>query len=133
MSTKDTIVIFDFGSQFTQLIARRVRELNIYSEIVNHSKLRKFKYNKNIKGIILYGCPSDVNKLASPKISFNFFNFNIPILGICYGHQLISKKLGGKIKSSTKREFGFAKLIKHTIRRFTGWLGASNSANRVEH
>ena len=113
MSIKDTIVIFDFGSQFTQLIARRIRELNIYSEIVNHSKIRKFKFNNNIKGIILSGGPSDVNKLESPKIGFNFFNLNIPILGICYGHQLISKKLGGKIKSSTKREFGFAKLIKH--------------------
>ncbi len=110
MSTKDTIVIFDFGSQFTQLIARRIRELNICSEIVNHSKIRKFKFNKNIKGIILSGGPSDVNKLGSPKIGFNFFNLNIPILGICYGHQLIVNKFGGKVKRANK-EYGSSVLM----------------------
>ena len=91
------ILIIDFGSQFTQLIARRVRELGIFSVIINHKKANNLKiFNNNIKGIILSGGP--LNVYDSDKFKFNrkIFLLNIPVLGICFGHQIISKELGGK-------------------------------------
>ena len=92
------ILIIDFGSQFTQLIARRIREEGVYSEIISHKKIN-FKLEKNkIKGIILSGGP--LNVYQSKKVKFNkkIFSWNIPILGICFGHQIISKELGGRVK-----------------------------------
>ena len=103
-------MIIDFGSQFTQLIARRVRELGIYSEIISHKKISS-KLDKNrIGGIILSGGP--LNVYQSKKVKFNkaIFKWNKPILGICFGHQVISKELGGKVKQAKYREFGLAKL-----------------------
>ena len=103
------ILIIDFGSQFTQLIARRIRELGIFSEIISHKKAKNIKlFNKEIKGIILSGGP--LNVYDSNKFKFNkkILNLNIPILGICFGHQIISKVLGGKVKKSKYREFGSA-------------------------
>ena len=92
------ILIIDFGSQFTQLIARRVRELGVYSEIISHKK--KLFCNKDIIGIILSGGP--LNVYQTKKVSFDkkILNQDIPILGICFGHQIISKELGGKVKQS---------------------------------
>ena len=115
MNLKDDlskILIIDFGSQFTQLIARRVREFGVYSEIISHKKIN-LKLNKNhLKGIILSGGP--LNVYQSKKIQFNkkILKWNIPILGICFGHQVISKELGGKVKKAKNREFGLAKLKK---------------------
>ncbi len=108
----ERILIIDFGSQFTQLIARRVRELGVFSEIVSHKKFN-LKLGKNkTKGIILSGGP--LNVYQSKKVKFNneIFNWNVPILGICFGHQIISKQLGGKVKQAKQREFGLAKLKK---------------------
>ena len=106
---KNKIIIIDFGSQVTKLIARRIRELKIYCEIINLKELKKIKNFDEIKGIILSGGPSTVTKKTYPKISKDIFRKNIPILGICYGLQLIAKVFGGKIKSSPKkREFGEA-------------------------
>jgi len=104
---KDKIIIVDFGSQVTRLIARRIRELGVYSEILSLNELNKVtKFNK-IKGIILSGGPSTVTTRLYPKISRKIFSMNIPILGICYGLQLIAKTLGGKVGSNAKqREFG---------------------------
>jgi GMP synthase (glutamine-hydrolysing) len=112
-SEKNKIVIIDFGSQVTKLIARRVRDLGVYSEIITHKKFKKIKNYKNIKGIILSGGPSTVTKNKFQRVPKEIFEKKIPILGICYGLQLIAKLFGGKIKSSKKkREFGRALLIK---------------------
>ena len=109
---KNKIIIIDFGSQVTKLIARRIRELEIYCEIINQNELKKITNFNNIKGIILSGGPSTVTKNTYPSIPKDVFKKNIPILGICYGLQLIAKVFGGKIKKSKKkREFGEAILF----------------------
>ena len=106
----DKILILDFGSQYTQLIARRVRELGVYCEIFNHKSslgaIKKF----NPKGIILSGGPETVKQKGAPKVAEKVFELNIPILGICYGMQTIANQLGGKVELANKREFGHADL-----------------------
>ena len=110
---KDKVIIIDFGSQVTKLIARRIRELGVYSEIITPQNFNKLKKLHNIKGLILSGGPSTVTSNNFQSISKDVFKKNIPILGICYGLQLIAKIFGGKIKSSKKkREFGRAFLYK---------------------
>jgi GMP synthase (glutamine-hydrolysing) len=107
------IIIIDFGSQFTQLIARRIRELGVFSEIISHKKVSIKKLKKDsIKGIILSGGP--LNVYQKDKFSFDkqILKLGIPILGICFGHQILSQKLGGKVKKSKHREFGLAKIHK---------------------
>ena len=107
------ILIIDFGSQFTQLIARRIRELGVFSEILNHKKINNIKiFNKNLKGIILSGGPLNVNETNKFKFNKKIFKLNIPVLGICFGHQVISKELGGKVKKSKFREFGSVQVKK---------------------
>ena len=108
----DKILIIDFGSQFTQLIARKVRELNVFCEIISHNKLKNYKNEKNVKGIILSGGPLNVYQNKKVKFSRSILSLNIPILGICFGHQIISKELGGKVKRAKSREFGLAKVTK---------------------
>ena len=103
---KEKIIIIDFGSQFTQLIARKVRELGVYSEITSFSKAKKLIKSKLIKGIILSGGPLTTTNKETPRLDAKIIDLKIPILGICYGHQILSKKLGGKVKVSKKREFG---------------------------
>ena len=114
---REKIIIIDFGSQFTQLIARKVRELGAYSEIINFTKTKKLNKNQFIKGIILSGGPLTVTDKKTPKLENEILNLNVPILGICYGHQMLSKKLGGKVKTSKKREFGrvFLKRISKSL------------------
>ena len=108
----DKILIIDFGSQFTQLIARRIRELGVFSEIVSHKKINSLKMFNNVIGLILSGGP--LNVYNSYKFRFNrkVLFLNIPILGICFGHQIISKELGGRVKKSKFREFGLAEIKK---------------------
>ena len=107
------IIIIDFGSQFTQLIARRIRELGVFSEIISHKKIKKSNIVKqNISGIILSGGPLNVyenNKFIFDK---KILQLDIPILGICFGLQILSKVLGGKVKKSNNREFGLAEIKK---------------------
>ena len=110
---KEKVLIIDFGSQLTKLIARRVRELGVYSEIITPKNLNKIKNFDAIKGLILSGGPSTVTEKKFDSISKKIFEKKIPILGICYGLQLIAKLFGGKIKPSKKRrEFGRAFLFK---------------------
>ena len=110
---KEKILIVDFGSQVTKLIARRVRDLGVYSEIITPQEVKKIKDFSKIKGIILSGGPSTVNRKKFPKIPKKIFSKKIPVLGICYGLQLIAKLYGGKIKSSNKkREFGRAVIFR---------------------
>ena len=112
-NNNEIILIIDFGSQVTKLIARRVRDLGVYSEVVTPKGVLKIKNFNNIKGIILSGGPSTVTKNRYQKIPKYLFEKKIPILGICYGLQLIAKLFGGKIKSSKKRrEFGRAFIYK---------------------
>ena len=104
----EKIAIIDFGSQFTQLISRKVRELGVYSEIINFNQIRSLKKNKSIKGIILSGGPLTITNKKSVSLDSYILDLNTPILGICYGHQILAKKFGGKVKISKTREFGHA-------------------------
>lgn len=107
----EKVLILDFGSQYTQLIARRVREMQVYCEIWpctdSFEKIKEF----SPKAIILSGGPASVLKSDSPSIDKKIFDLNIPLLGICYGMQLLTKMLKGKIVSAKEREYGHAKLL----------------------
>ena len=106
MKSKELILILDFGGQYNQLIARRVRECNVYSEVVPYNiSIEKIK-EKNPKGIIFTGGPASVYGEDSPKCSKEIFNLGIPVLGICYGMQLMAHTLGGKVTSANTREYG---------------------------
>jgi len=108
---EDKILVLDFGSQYTQLIARRIRESKVYSEIFPFNapleKIRGF----NPRGIILSGGPSSVYDTMAPAPDMEVLKLGIPVLGICYGMQLLAHHLGGKVARSTKREYGNAELI----------------------
>ncbi len=106
----EKIVILDFGSQYTQLIARRIRAHAVYSEIVPFSIEGKYLRNDLIKGIILSGGPFSVYEKDAPLIDPAILKFKVPILGICYGHQLIAHLMGGKVDASPAREYGHAEL-----------------------
>ena len=107
----EKIIIIDFGSQFTQLIARKIRELGAYSEIINFKQIKNLIKNKSLKGVILSGGPLTATNKNAVKLNTSILSLKIPILGICYGHQILAKKLGGRVRASKKREFGKA-LIK---------------------
>ena len=107
----NTIAIIDYGSQYTQLIARRVRELNAYSIILPHDFKESYIDFNNIKGIILSGGPSSVYDKSSPTLNQNIFSYNIPILGVCYGLQLLIENFNGIVKSGKIGEYGSSKII----------------------
>ncbi len=104
----DKILIIDFGSQVTQLIARRVRESGVYSEIVPFNKAAEIIEDFKPAGIILSGGPSSVTGIESPRAPEDIFNMGVPILGICYGEQVMCEQLGGKVGTSEEKEFGRA-------------------------
>jgi len=104
----NSVLILDFGSQYTHLIARRVRELNVYSEIVPYNIKARELLTRSPKAIILSGGPASVLSKGSPKPDKDIFNLGIPILGICYGAQLMANMMGGKVTKSKKREYGHA-------------------------
>ena len=106
----DSILILDFGSQVTQLIARRIRESGVYCQILPFSQAEEVLKNLQPKGIILSGGPSSVTEESSPRIDKKVFDLGIPILGICYGQQIMCSLLGGGVESSKEREFGRAKI-----------------------
>src|SRR5689334_17953996 len=103
-----TIVVLDFGSQYTQLIARRLRELSVYSEIVPFNTPAAALRAKNPAGIILSGGPSSVYDEGAPKCDLALLDLDTPVLGICYGMQLMTLTLGGQVRRSGHREFGHA-------------------------
>ncbi len=109
----DKILILDFGSQYTQLIARRIRELNIYCEIQPCTK--PIQYEPNLKGIILAGSPFSVNDANAPKPDIKAMGQHVPVLAVCYGAQLLAQQAGGEVGKSAHREYGRAHLniIKH--------------------
>ena len=102
-SRTEKIIIIDFGSQVTKLIARRIRELGVFSEILTIKELKIIKDFNNIKGIILSGGPATVTNKRHSRIPKSVYLKKIPILGICYGLQLIAKEFGGLIGNSKKK------------------------------
>ena len=104
----EQILILDFGSQYTQLIARRVRELNVYCEIHPYNNIPKF--TDNIKGVILSGSPCSVRQEDAPDMDLELFRKKLPVLGVCYGAQLMAQRGGGNVLPSEIREFGRAKI-----------------------
>lgn len=133
------IVIIDFGSQFNQLIARRVREHNVYCQIepagIALEKIREL----NPKGIILSGGPASVYEENSPRVDPGVFDLGIPVLGICYGMHYMIHELGGRIRHARKREYGFAKLhvnpdnplFKNMGTGFQCWMSHGDSAQEL--
>jgi GMP synthase (glutamine-hydrolysing) len=103
-----TILVLDFGSQYTQLIARRLRELSVYSEIVPFNTPIETLRQRNPVGIILSGGPKSVSEVGAPRCSPQLFELGTPVLGICYGMQLMTDVLGGEVRRSGQREFGHA-------------------------
>ncbi|MHB9155564.1 MAG: glutamine-hydrolyzing GMP synthase, partial [Endomicrobiales bacterium] len=105
------ILILDFGSQYTQLIARRIREAKVYCEIYPGNKnIEEFGSLENVKGVILSGGPSSVYDNDAPWPDDRVWELEVPILGICYGMQLIAEHFGGKVTGSKHREYGLAEL-----------------------
>src|SRR5918999_4187624 len=109
-STHDKILIIDFGSQVTQLIARRVREEGVYSEIVPFQAAEKAFREMKPKGVILSGGPESVTNDTSPRAPQSVFEAGVPVLGICYGEQAMAAQLGGQVEGGHHREFGRAEL-----------------------
>ncbi|MEK6616240.1 MAG: gamma-glutamyl-gamma-aminobutyrate hydrolase family protein, partial [Bacteroidota bacterium] len=110
MST-ETILILDFGSQYTQLIARKVRELNVYCEIHPFNYIKNLELRiKDFKGVILSGSPFSVRQKKSPQPDLNILRGKVPILGVCYGAQLLVHQFGGKVLGAKIREYGRANL-----------------------
>ena len=108
---QEKILILDFGSQYTQLIARRIRECKVYSEIHPFSTSLEEIKNFNPKGIILSGSPASVHDKGAPFINHQLLESGLPVLGICYGMQLIIHLSGGKVEKSKEREFGKSQLL----------------------
>lgn len=106
----EKILILDFGSQYTQLIARAVREANVYCEIIPFSK--PVVFDPSLKGIILSGSPFSVNDANAPQVNIAALHSRLPVLGVCYGAQLTAKQFGGRVANSNKREYGRALLHK---------------------
>jgi GMP synthase (glutamine-hydrolysing) len=104
----EQILILDFGSQYTQLIARRVRELNVYCEIHPYNHIPEI--TASIKGVILSGSPCSVRDTGAPDVNLEQFG-KLPVLGVCYGAQLLAHKSGGTVLPSQIREYGRAKTL----------------------
>jgi len=128
----DTVLVFDFGGQYCHLITRRIREFNVYSEIVpadlTLEKLEGIDTRLNVKGLVFSGGPSSVYQQDSPKIDPDILDSDIPILGLCYGHQLIAYLSGGTVKHGMKQEYGVTYV---TIDRPVGVLEGLSDTEKV--
>ena len=123
----DTILVLDFGSQYTQLIARRIRELDVFSEILPWDIARERILDINPKGVILSGGPESVTTANTPRIPEIIFELGIPILGICYGMQTLAEQLGGQVTASKIKEFGHAAItIEQPSILFDGFSAGSS-------
>ena len=133
----EKILILDFGSQYTQLIARAVREANVYCEIVPFHKPVQFE--PSLKGIILSGSPFSVNEEKAPDVNVEALIESVPVLGICYGAQLTAKRFGGRVEKSDKREFGRAQLhltkqdalLKNISEKSQAWMSHSDTIKEL--
>lgn len=135
----DKIVVLDFGSQYSHLICRRIRESNVYCELLPYNSPIGLIRNLQPKGIVLSGGPSSVYLEGSPKPDNKIFEMGIPILGICYGHQLIVNEFDGKIKRFDNREYGFADLeiddnsdlFKGINKKIRCWMSHADAAEAI--
>lgn len=136
---QQTLIILDFGSQYTQLIARRARELGVYSLIISHNtNLIKLK-SLNPTAIILSGGPNSVYAKGAPRVDKKVFELGVPVLGICYGLQIMARNLGGKVEASDTREYGKAKLNvtktnKLLLKKYSGktvWMSHGDHVAKV--
>ena len=123
----DTILVLDFGSQYTQLIARRVRESDVYSEILPWDADEAKIVNLNPKGVILSGGPNSVTESYTPRIPQCIFDLDVPILGICYGMQTLAEQMGGHVISADQKEFGHSEL--EIVRDSTLFSGLDKKVN----
>jgi len=129
----EKILILDFGSQYTQLIARAVREANVYCEIIPFSK--PVVFDPSLKGIILSGSPFSVNDANAPEVDIKALAARLPVLGVCYGAQLTAKQFGGRVANSNKREYGRAlmnkqkdsPLLKDVTQRSQVWMSHADT------
>jgi GMP synthase (glutamine-hydrolysing) len=108
--TRDTVAILDFGSQYTQLIARRFRELSVYSEILPPTTKARSLARRAPRGVVLSGGPDSVYGRGAPRVDAGVFDLGVPVLGICYGMHLMGQLLGGDVRGGTGREYGHAEL-----------------------
>ena len=123
------ILILDFGSQVTQLIARRVREAQVYCEIHPHDVSEAFLRGFGAQGVVLSGSPASTTDSASLTVSETVFKLGVPVLGICYGMQLMATQLGGRVESSPTREFGSAEVrARGHTRLLEGFQDRTNEA-----
>lgn len=134
------ILVVDFGGQYNQLIARRIRDLNIYCEVVPYNKaLKELENRNNVEGIIFTGGPNSVYEESAPKIEKEIFDKNIPILGLCYGMQIMAHELGGEVVNAPKeREFGkteikteAAEIFKNLSEKETVWMSHVDRVEKV--
>ena len=134
------ILVVDFGGQYNQLIARRIRDLNIYCEVVPYNKaLKELENRDNVEGIIFTGGPNSVYEESAPKIEKEIFDKNIPILGLCYGMQIMAHTLGGEVVNAPKeREFGkteikteAAEIFKNLSEKETVWMSHVDRVEKV--
>ncbi|OGI08945.1 MAG: glutamine-hydrolyzing GMP synthase [Candidatus Melainabacteria bacterium RIFCSPLOWO2_12_FULL_35_11] len=131
----DSVIVLDFGSQYSELIARRIRELNVYSELVSYRTTSEQIKKLSPKGIILSGGPNSVYDQGAPDCDPKIFELGIPVLGVCYGMQLMSKTLGGKVIQTEKHEYGKAvlevnpkdKLFLDLESKFVSWMSHGDS------
>jgi GMP synthase (glutamine-hydrolysing) len=134
-----SIVILDFGSQYTQLIARRIREFNVFSVVLPCNSTWDEIQSYNPVGMILSGGPSSVYDADAPKVDDRVFHYDKPVLGICYGLQLITHKLGGKVSAAEKREYGHAdvevlngsRLFKDVPQNLNVWMSHGDDAKEL--
>jgi len=128
----DTILVLDFGGQYCHLIGRRVRENSVYSEIVPHDvtpkEIDSLKEKFNVKGLIFSGGPASVYDKDAPRCSSALFELNLPVLGLCYGHQLIAQMASGRVELSKRREYGITSVI---IDKAVGVLKGLSEKERV--
>lgn len=137
--TRQTILILDFGSQYTQLIARRVRENKVFSRIIPYNTPAKEIAKLTPKGLILSGSPASVTQKKSPSPDKEIFKLGVPLLGICYGMQVIAESLGGRVKHTKEREYGKAELFidnnrdlfSHLPGNFTCWASHGDYVTKL--
>jgi GMP synthase (glutamine-hydrolysing) len=133
----EKILILDFGSQYTQLIARAVREANVFCEIIPF--IKNFEFEPGLKGVILSGSPCSVNEENAPDVDIEEINRHVPVLGICYGAQLTAKRYGGLVAKSNKREYGRAilersgedELLKDVLPTSQVWMSHSDTIKEL--
>ena len=133
----ETVIIVDFGGQYNQLIARRVRENNVYSEVVPYGKALAEIKAKQPKGIIFTGGPASVYEEGAPTVDPEVFQLGIPVLGICYGAQLMAHLLGGRVVPPVAREYGRVRiqsnggLMAKVVREGTSWMSHGDQIETI--